>query len=129
MNLEHVRNNWMKISKRVEDMDWGSREVSVGGSNVGAEAVGLCRSPHPTLRGRGGRAGMAADASQGRRGRSREGHGEGAARKEEAQIKENAMRAFLWAVVHKKNFTSHLFIKGLFLERDENEIGLVCLRL
>lgn len=47
MNLEHVRNNWMKISKRVEDMDWGSSEVSVGGSNVGTEAVELFRSPPP----------------------------------------------------------------------------------
>lgn len=58
MNLEHVRNNWMKISKRVEYMDWGSSEVSVGGSNVGTEAVELFRSPHPTLRGRGARAEM-----------------------------------------------------------------------
>lgn len=72
---------------------------------------------------------MDANASQGRRERSREGHGEGAARKEEAPIKENDMRVFLWGVVHKKNFTSHLFIKRLFLERDENEIGLVYLRL
>lgn len=48
MSLEYLRNNRVKITKRVKDMDWRSSEVSIGGSDVGTEAMQVFKSaPNP----------------------------------------------------------------------------------
>ena len=52
---------------------------------------------------------MYTDALQGKGERSWEGHGKEAAREEE-EIKDNNIRAFLWVAVYN-NYTSYLFIK------------------
>ena len=44
MSFEYLRNNRVKITKRVKDMDWRSSEVSIGGSDAGTEAMQVFKS-------------------------------------------------------------------------------------